>query len=166
VKIRPTRKQTIAVSCSFHHAWPPGKRGNPLCRPRATWVGTRRVPLWEIFDCGPAQFRLCFFFFPSLFFFFFIFVSSLFYFSFLFFCSNLKIVQISNFIQILKLFRFRILFKFDNCSDFNFCSHLKIVQISNLFIFKNCLDFDFCSNLKIVQISFLFKFEICSDFQI
>jgi hypothetical protein len=35
--------------------------------------------------CAGPVWRLCFFFFPSLFFFFFIFVSSLFYFSFLFF---------------------------------------------------------------------------------
>jgi hypothetical protein len=64
-----------------------------------TFVGD--FGLWA----GPVR-RLCFFFFNSLFFFFFIFVSSLCYFSFLFFCSNLNIVQISNFVKISKILNF------------------------------------------------------------
>jgi hypothetical protein len=59
------------------------EHGNPICRPRAARVGTRRVPLWEILNCEPAQFGGCAFF--SFSFLFFFFVSSLFYFSFLFF---------------------------------------------------------------------------------
>jgi hypothetical protein len=126
------------------------------------------VAVLFLFFCSPL-------FFSFLFLLYFILVS--------FFCSNMKIVHISNFVQIWKKFRFQIL----NCSDFKFCSILKIVQISNfvqiweLFRFKKCSNlkivliwklfrflilfkFQVCSNSKSVQIRKLFKFENCLDF--
>jgi hypothetical protein len=92
----------------------PPSRGADRGAPRTP---VRYFGLWA----GPVW-RMCFSFFPSLFFFFFLFVSSLF--TLVFFCSNMKIVQISILFKFEKKIRFRIFFKFENCSDFEFYLNL------------------------------------------
>jgi hypothetical protein len=104
----------------------------------------------------------------------FLFYFSFFSFSFLFLLYVTSVF--SFFVQIWILFRFQILLKFQNYSDFEFCSNLKIVQISIFVQLWKLFRFQICSDLKIVQIlifvqiwklftfQVLFKFENCLDF--